>query len=369
MPIVGLLSANGYSTEPEGLGHCSFEFALQEAATGDSEAFPYPYPLLKGIIDSIQNRDYISVTSILHCIRGEYLKRTAPYYVSVEKMYPMFRGTLFHGLLEANPNPNGRVEEEHKRTHRGVEIGGTFDSMVVMQDPDGTVILQDWKTSSELPKYNTPYSSHMKQINLYRWLLGLDPDKVIMEVWYFNMQGFKRLRLLNGKQVLRSGNKGTNHHWTDAQVEEFLDDKLVKLRASLAAKLPMPYVMVDDETKGWECALCPVAVLCEKTRYTEMRSVWRKEAGLPPESAGTIISIEDGITAKLDGPETAAEWGNVLDAYTRRLNSVFPLGTGVKAVGVDLAKGSDTTVVMARPVPAPKPAPRVNSRSRRKAAK
>ena len=101
MPVVGFISADGSSDQPEGLGHCSFDYALSCAEDGDSDAFPYPYPILRGIRESIQERgDYISVTSILHCLRAEWLRRREPYYVTPDSMYPAFRGTLFHALME-----------------------------------------------------------------------------------------------------------------------------------------------------------------------------------------------------------------------------------------------------------------------------
>jgi hypothetical protein len=285
MPVVGFISADGTTDQPEGQGHCSFEFALALAADGNEEAFPYPYPLLKGIADSIQDRgEYISVTSILHCLRSEFLTRTEPYYVSVESMYPAFRGTLFHGLLEANPNPNGAVEQKTIRTHKGIEIGGTFDSKLIFKDERSKkIVLQDWKTTENLPKYDSPYSSHMAQINLYRWLLGLDPDEVVMEVHYFSMKGHKMCRLKNGG-TSKNGRAITNQHWSDEQVERFLDDRLVKLKASFVTRIPMPYDMVPEEDK-WQCEYCPVRTLCSRLMVDEREAAWRKAAGLPP--AGT----------------------------------------------------------------------------------
>jgi len=305
MPVIGFVSADGSSDLQEGKGHCSFDYALEEAATGNSDAFPYPYPVLKGMVDQNQKRDYISVTSVLHCLRAAFLKQRIDYYESPDKLYPMFRGTLFHALLESSPNPNARIEERHSRKHRGVELQGTFDSMLMFEDPDThKTIIQDWKTTDNLPKYDTPYSSHIAQINLYRWLLGLDPKNVIMEVWYFSMQGMKRCRLKDGTQATRGGRYPINQHWSDKRIEDFLDDRLMKLKASFDTGIPMPYVMVPEEDK-WECQYCPVAQKCESLRTKENEAVWRRENGLPPETTKEDID-----------PASSQAWDNVVGFYT-----------------------------------------------------
>lgn len=311
MPVVGFISADGTSDQPEGLGHCSFEFALS-LCEERSEAFPYPYPLLKGIVESIQNRgEYISATSILHCLRADFLKRTNDYYVTVESIYPAFRGTLFHGLLEANAPKNARIEEKVLRTYKGVEIGGTFDSLLVFEEEEADgrrkYVIQDWKTTAELPKYDSPYSSHLKQVNLYRWLLGLDPDEVTMEVHYFSMGGHKMCRLKDGTGIGRGGRAPSNQHWTDAQVEQYLDDRLMKLRASFVTRIPLPYDLVSEDDK-WECRYCPVINICDKLTAQEREASWRKESGLPP--AGTPV-------------DAAPEWEVLLGDIRARVDATF----------------------------------------------
>lgn len=279
MPLVGFISVNGTSDQPEGEGHCSFAFALQLAAERD-EAFPYPYPLLKGIVDSTQDRgEYISVTSILHCLRADFLKRTTPYYMTVSAAYPMFRGTLFHSLLEKNPAPGGLIETKTLRTYRGIEIGGTYDSLIILQDAETKkYILQDWKTTDTLPKFGA-YTSHIAQLNLYRWLLKLNPDECTLEVHYFSMKDHKVCVLKDGTQATKGGRKAVNQHWTDKEVEAFLDDRLVKLKASFVTRVPMPYDMVTAEEK-WECNYCPVRQLCDDLTFTEREAVWRAKYGV-----------------------------------------------------------------------------------------
>jgi len=291
MPVIGFISSDGTSDQPEGQGHCSFEFALQLAKDRHG-AFPYPYPLLKGIVDAVQNRgDYISATSVLHCLRADYMKRKEDYYSTVESMYPSFRGTLFHGLLEKNAPDNARIEEKVKRTYKGIEIGGTFDSLLCFPDADEKkYIIQDWKTTDNLPKYDSPYSSHVVQVNLYRWLLGFKVEDVVMEVHYFSMKGHKVCQLKDGTGIARGGRAPINQHWSDEKVESYLDDRLIKLKASMVAGIPMPYSMVGEDEK-WECEYCPVRQKCATLARSEEEASWRKRAGLSPEGTAGDESV------------------------------------------------------------------------------
>lgn len=266
MPQVGFISQSGELH--------SYEEALALCAEGSDE-YPYPYPLLKGIVENTQQRgDYISATSLLHCLRADYLKRRIDYYISVESAYPMFRGTLFHSLLEENPNPNGRIEEKALRTYKGIELGGTFDSLIVYKDGE-QYVLQDWKTTKALPKYGA-YSSHVQQINIYRWLNKLPLEKVRMEIHYFTMEGHKVCPLKDG-----SGRQRTNQYWTDKQVEEFLDKRLLPLAASMKAEMPIPYSYITEDEK-WECVYCPVKQQCADAAELERENNWRKRAGMDP---------------------------------------------------------------------------------------
>lgn len=299
MPMIGFTSQSGQKH--------TYKEALALCEAGDPE-YPYPYPLLKGIVESQQDRgEYISATSLLHCLRGDYLKRTEDYYSSVETAYPMFRGTLFHSLLEENPHPQGEVEGKRIRSYKGIELGGTFDSLVIYKDPKAKrrpYTLQDWKTTKALPKYGA-YSSHIKQLNIYRWLLGLKPEEVRMEVHYFTMEGHKVCPLRDGTQKGRGGKKAVNQHWSDEQMEVFLDDKLIKLKASMMTGIALPYDMVPEDDK-WECTYCPVRQRCHDLMVTEREAQWRKNAGMSP--AGTESDL-------------APEWETIREAAIERIQA------------------------------------------------
>lgn len=288
MPLVGFIAEDGS-------GHYSFEDTLARAGT---DAFPYPYPLIKGIIDSTQNRgEYISATSIIHCLRAEYLKRREDYYLTIEQAYPMFRGTLFHGLMEANPAPYGKAEVKALRRYKGIEIGGTADSILVYKTDEGdesNYIIEDWKTTDSLPKYNTPYTSHQKQVNIYRWLFKLPVERTRLDVWYFSMKGVKRTTV---KKLM-----------TDEEVEAIMDDRLTKLRASFTTNIPLPYALVQEDEK-WECEYCPMRQKCHDLAEMEREQTWRRRHGLVPNDE------IDGIEAPL--------WPEVLEQVRVRIDAEF----------------------------------------------
>lgn len=309
MPLVGFIGEDGE--------RYSLADALEACRKG-SDAFPMPYPLLKGIVDAQQDRgDRISATSILHCLRSEYLTRREPYYTRPASLYAMFRGTLFHSLMEANAPANARIEERHVKKVNGIEISGQFDSLLLYEldeREDGKrYVLQDWKTTTKLPTaYSSgaspsPYSTHVEQLNVYRWLLDLPVEETRVEVWYFNMEGFVRTVLKDG-----TGRSKVNQLWSDEKVEAFISERIVKLHASFMANTPMPYRLVDEDAK-WQCDYCPVRQRCADLANVEAEVLWRRNAGMDPVGSEADISPEwsklvEGVFARMEskGAEQAA---------------------------------------------------------------
>lgn len=291
MPAIGFRGLDGENY--------SFEEALELCASGHYAFDEYPYALLKGMVENTlkqqQDRagDYISATSIIHCLRASYLKSRTDFYIEPSALYPSFRGTLFHGLLEAHGSKTALLEEKRIRKWKdNVEIGGTTDSLEIFDlgadRADGkTHILRDWKTTGELPKWG-PWGDHIAQLNIYRWLFGLNPETVIMEVTYFTMAGFVTYRLKDGTQRGRGKAAPKNDHWTDEQIDKFFQDRLVKLKASFIVDMPTPYALTTEEDRKL-CNWCEVKRICFSLADDEKEAQWRREAGLAP--AGTPADI------------------------------------------------------------------------------
>jgi hypothetical protein len=66
--------------------------------------------------------DYISVTSLLGCLRQLYLERTIDYYVEPPKSWWSLRGSILHRLLE-NPGLVSQIEDMRSEVYRLLKKG------------------------------------------------------------------------------------------------------------------------------------------------------------------------------------------------------------------------------------------------------
>lgn len=220
-----------------------------------------PHEVLTLIKEQVtkERPDGISVTQLLGCPRKVFLEKTNDWYSHPIENWPALRGTLVHSLLEQTGGDRSIVEVRHERTHRGVVISGQPDSVRVIGKGKRR-LLRDWKSTAKLPYYDNAYSSHQLQTNVYRWLLELDPRFTEIEIVYISMEGVKAIPLKKGGTT-KYGRTIKNQVMTDAEVEEYLDDRLMSLDAQNKAGRPIAYHNVD-EADLWNCAFCPVKNVC-----------------------------------------------------------------------------------------------------------
>lgn len=143
------------------------QVTLDHAAKRDGGR--YPYEFLKAMLGTVQDRDYISTTTVLSgkCLRSEVLKRTRPYTDDPKKLYAAFRGTMFHGQLEKHAHP-GAIEEP--RFHKYLEGLGWFSGSPDLVDPKGGWV-DDYKSTREVPVFDYPWGDHKEQGQINRWLV------------------------------------------------------------------------------------------------------------------------------------------------------------------------------------------------------
>lgn len=72
---------------------------------------------------------YISVTSLLGCLRQLYLERSIDYFVEPSKSWWMLRGSILHHLLE-NPGLDSIIGDLVKEVWKRAEMHGTNQTMV-----------------------------------------------------------------------------------------------------------------------------------------------------------------------------------------------------------------------------------------------
>jgi hypothetical protein len=250
-----------------------FEEALEIAKTEGTWA-GFPYEILHGMWTNTtkERPDAISVTQLLGCPRKVFLEGKTDWAVPPQDNYAAFRGMVVHSVLEG-AGEGTTVEERIIREHRGVQISGQPDSVRVIGLGGDRKLLRDWKTKNKLPMFDMAYTAHMQQVNLYRWLLGLDPDKTDLEIVYISMEGVKIIPLKRGGYTPRSGRAIPNQIWTDEEVEAFLDKHLMVLNAQRKFDSPVAYMNVDEEDL-WQCDYCPVRQLCYSRAADEAKTAW-----------------------------------------------------------------------------------------------
>lgn len=215
--------------------------------------------------------DAISVTQLLGCPRKVFLEKTNDWFSHPIENWPALRGTLVHSLLEQTGGSGAEIEVRHERTYRGVTISGQPDSVRVLGSGKRRLI-RDWKSTNKLPYYDNAYSSHKLQTNIYRWLLELDPRFTEIEIVYISMDGVKAIPLKKGGTT-KYGRQIENQVMTDAEVEAYLDDRLMTLDAQNKAGRPVAYHNVDEEDL-WNCQFCPVKAICYNRAADEARAAY-----------------------------------------------------------------------------------------------
>jgi len=267
-------------TDPSTGERIDFEDALS-TARDYGEWGGFPYEVLLGMYKNLSKvrPAEITVTTLLHCARKVHLEREVEYYADPHKNYPAFRGTIIHAVVQGDATPDAVVEERYARDFEGTRISGGIDWHRLMKAKNGKTLLRDYKSTNELPKYFSAYTSHRQQLNLYRWLLDLDPEETEMEVVYISMDGVKIIPLSAGGET-RTGRKKANQVWDDDQVEEFLRERIALLKHEPI----LPYRLVPEEDL-WMCAeYCEVRELCYRKAYQEQA----KRLGRSDEPEGRV---------------------------------------------------------------------------------
>lgn len=256
--------------DPDSKRRGTFEEILEEAAM-HGDAMGFPYEVLIGMKEQVtkERPDAITVTSLLSNPRHVKLERANDYFADPNNNFATFRGTIIHNILEELGDEDSTVEERISRTYKDVPISGQPDTVRV-RHTNGRILVRDWKSTKALPKYDNAYTNHQQQINLYRWLLGLDPEQTDLEIVYVSMEGVKIVPLKHGGKSPR-GRAITEQHWNDEKVEAFIDSRLTLHQVE-------PILRYEDvpEEDMWQCGYSPVENLCRRLAAREAREAWEQ---------------------------------------------------------------------------------------------
>jgi hypothetical protein len=218
---------------------------------------PLPYPVIATVVETIRRKDSerspseVSVTDLTGCPRSKVIRILDDYYLDLEKLLTVFRGTLVHEVLAKYAAENATVETRAYRDYKGYRLYGTPDSVVLRSN--GRYLLVDFKTTKRVPQYS-PYTNHITQVNVYRWLLGLPVLETDMEIVYISLD--------DAKVVAKRLDQNRGQVWTDEDVEKFLDDRFVPLAKLVEEKEVIPVSMLSDSILSWACGYCPVVEQC-----------------------------------------------------------------------------------------------------------
>lgn len=224
----------------------SFENCIKCASTLENKC-PFTLEVVQSIIDGRDQEDKLNLraSNILDCPRSVYLQATTTYNIKLEDYYYAFRGTLIHKLLETSKKVRGAIVEKRFFKKCGdFTISGKPDFILPKKK-----FLRDWKTTKELPRYNSAYSSHTNQFNVYRWLLAPEIEIDNGEIVYLSMEGMKRIPIPKSKMIsLEEIERGINHS-ASILTEAFKNN----------TPPPVP----EDFPKYWKCdRFCDVSTAC-----------------------------------------------------------------------------------------------------------
>lgn len=276
MPLTEVTFANGETLR--------LDDALAQAATRLDER-QITYEVLNAILLERQERgNRISTTTLTaKCLRSEVLKRTQPYAESVERMWPSFRGTMIHRVLEHSAHPDAVAEARYWTNVDGEPLSGSPDLVAPVQG-----FLYDYKTCKEVPRYG-PWPDHIEQVQINRWLVDhathvevggkkvritkANRHQYVPYEWqglvlvYLDDKGPKPYLVTRSEEVPAKTTGGTKR----VRVTDIWDDERVE--ALVHERYPAAYDALNGGElppipEGWEhqshvlCSFCPLRAMC-----------------------------------------------------------------------------------------------------------
>lgn len=310
MPLTALTC---YCSECGGDRTIPVDDALRHASERRKNQFPYE--LLQAMLAQVQDRGYrISTTTLTtKCLRSEVLQRTEEYAGDPKRMYPSFRGTMFHGQLELHAHP---YSKEEPRYHILLPGDRAFSGAPDLVDVKAGT-LYDYKFSKENPRFDYPWPGHKEQGQINRWLvdhadyvewrgeyfpltdagathfietaaaagetpqssewdISLNRERFVPVDWqgiyvvYMDDKGPKPLLITKSEQVPTKDGKGTKPArvadiWPDEDVERLILRKYEEAEVAFQNAAAGQYPDIPEEFTAWKhplCEWCPVKDSC-----------------------------------------------------------------------------------------------------------
>lgn len=238
MPMVGVILPTHKERKQDYPGRLpkwgTVDDILADANVASPKWSPWNYELVKGIVDSHQERGArLSVTTLTGgCMRGTLLERKEDYIGSLDSAYAAFRGTMVHAMLERYARTGSLAEWRFYGEVDGIEISGSPD--LITYDT-----VWDWKTTENPPTFNYMWPNHRDQLQYNRFLFNnckkwdapdgapsspvLDPYNTVIQHLSIVYLGPKGPKVLECEKKDPNGSRyNVPDVWTDTEVLDSL---------------------------------------------------------------------------------------------------------------------------------------------------
>lgn len=160
----------------------------------------------------------------------------------------MFRGKLAHSIFEKyRIFEDEIIEQRFEKQIEGITVTGKPDKII----PELKMII-DWKTAKAVPKYKKPYTSHTQQMQMYRWLVPFEIEK--LRIVYLDMSQWKILDI--------------EKLWTQKELEDYILPKVQLLKGAFESDA-VPNVCKGFPADAGCISYCGVSERCNE--------LWREE--------------------------------------------------------------------------------------------
>jgi hypothetical protein len=273
---------------------------LDRFATAPPKYSPWTWELVAAALDQWQDRDYISTTMLLGCGRSKVLERKEDFILSLDDLWPAFKGTQTHRTLEFFNRPDSLAEARFWTSFR---IPGVKDKVEVSCSPDlvtaRPVAVVDYKAPVDdrsIPTYGYPWHSHTQQLQFNRYIvnhaerwelregdeLPWNPRELRFEhlyIVYIGSRWPKVIEVQRKETVPMKSRPGELKEikvpdiWSNEVVEEEMHERLTGMVKALAAYPDWPEGLEDfpgfEGPPGWQCPGKPWCKLpdCLAKRY------------------------------------------------------------------------------------------------------
>lgn len=263
----------------------SVDEALAAAAAGKLDE--WPYEVLRAVLSCQQDRgDRISTTTLTaKCDRSEFLKRKFPYTDDPKKLWPAFRGTMFHGQLEYCSYPDNIAEARYY----AYVPDGSGDVLTGSPDLVSPHLgrLYDYKTCEEPPRFY-PWEDQVLQVQINRWLVDhafqvehqgeiyTDQDDLMRfrvaewdSLWlvYLSPKMPVPMKVTKSVQIAKTNGEGTKSArvadiWSDERVEQYIVETYHQRKEALVKGVLPPIPPAFEKQQHPLCGYCPMRGPC-----------------------------------------------------------------------------------------------------------